>query len=80
MAKVLTNYEWPASPETGRPPQYPWKKWADGEVRRLTHGVDFDCTIPGFKSNASTVCRRRGWQLRIAVEDSRHLVIQITQS
>jgi len=44
--------------------KYPWDQWMNGQIWRLTQGVDFHCGPEAFRTNAyqraarsQTVCR-----------------------
>lgn len=34
----------------GRPPKYPWHKWADGRRHTLQRGKDFDAELVSFRT------------------------------
>lgn len=39
---------------------YPWDQWMNGTAYRAEPGVDFDCTIPGFRSSLYTQAKEKG--------------------
>jgi len=42
----------------GRKEAYPWDDWADGQVRKLTRGVDFRAEVSSFQNAAYAWARR----------------------
>ena len=42
----------------GRKEAYPWDEWADGQVRKLTRGVDFRAEVSSFQNAAYAWARR----------------------
>ncbi len=73
MAELLT--EFPPINRGGRPQFYPWDEWFDGQVRRLTKGVDFHCSPNSLRSLAYTTAVNRGLNVRSKVLD-KSIVIQ----
>lgn len=66
MATVLAEF----TPRNlgGRPTKYPWLQWFDGNIWRLTHGVDFDLKLTSFRPSAITMARKLGYRLRYQVD------------
>ncbi len=67
--------EFPPVNRGGRPQFYPWDLWLDGQVRRLTKGVDFACEPNSFRTLAYTTAVNRGVVVRSKVLD-KSIVIQ----
>jgi hypothetical protein len=51
MAKRLEHFD-PAEDAlpTGRPPEYPWHLWLNGETWQIKQGTDFHCKIDSMIS------------------------------
>lgn len=73
MPDVLSKYEFATR---GRPALYPWDKWFDGKIRRLTRGVDFSVSASSLQRAAWAAARVRGLVLLSCVEDENTIVIQ----
>jgi len=50
----------------GRPPKYPWSKWFDGQVWKLTQDVDFEISAATFYSIARNAAESRRMSVNIA--------------
>ena len=72
MAEKLKTYAFAAS---GRRANYPWDKWFDGGIWKLTFGEDFNCKMAGFRSGAYQKAREHGGLLRASI-DGDSLIIQ----
>lgn len=61
MAEVLTEF----SPRFMRRNQkHRWQDWFDGNVWRLTRGIDFKILLTSFRASACTAARERGYRLK----------------
>jgi hypothetical protein len=62
MAQILDSF-----PERDRPDgrvKYPWALWLDGTPRKLTRGVDFDCSPMSFYRQLRAIAHKRGIGVR----------------
>lgn len=63
MAERIEGGAMPA-PQTGkrstRRNKYPWDKWFDGSVWRLTRGQDFQVSLNAFRGAAGQAAKRHG--------------------
>lgn len=39
---------------------YPWEEWSDGQIRKLTRGIDFTCKVSSFQNAAYWWARKNG--------------------
>lgn len=46
MSKVLARFDFRSTRK-----DYPWHRWSDGRIHKLTHGVDFDTDPRVFRMN-----------------------------
>lgn len=53
-----------APPDAGRPAQYPWQTWSDGQTRIMTHGVHFTSDVAVFQNTVHHWARRHGLSSR----------------
>lgn len=49
---------------------YPWDKWFDGQVWKLTQGEDFTITPAGFRALAVKTAQRRNIAATVALRGS----------
>ena len=76
MAEKLAEFDW-GKPKRGRPAKYPWKKWFDGEIYKLEHGIDFDISVKSFRNSMKAAEKRHGVRVRsMSLEKGQILVIQ----
>lgn len=61
MPEIISLEEWPAREG---PPQrqekYAYDGWFDGQARRFTRGIDFECSSKSFGTAVYGAARRRG--------------------
>ena len=50
----------PQQGKRSRRNKYPWDKWFDGSVWRLTRGQDFQVSLDGFRGAAGQAAKRHG--------------------
>lgn len=60
--------EFPKEKRAGRPPEYPWDVWMDGETRRLIRGEHFTCTPLSLRSLIHLTARKRGLNAKTQIE------------
>ena len=77
MAEIVQNYQWRST--RGRRSKYPWEKWGDGQVWRVTKGTDFTCNVRTLQAATANWCQRHGYRCHTHMEDDDHLVIQVTR-
>jgi len=71
MAETLEQYDFSSAA------QYPWDKWLDGRVWRLTRGTDFVKIKSGTMiQNANQAAKVRGGKVRTRKESDDAVVIQ----
>ena len=63
MAKLLQAL--PAQIRKGKPEQYPWADWFDGQARLLENGIDFDALPESMRSCAYAAARRHGVKISL---------------
>ena len=73
MAERLDSFDFRT---IGGKKKYPWELWFDGNVWKLTRGVDFFVRTEGFRSAAMGAAARRGVQIRTSCPDDQTIVIQ----
>lgn len=66
MAKQLKSYTPQSKP--GPSASYPWDKWLDGNIWRLTQGVDFQCSLPSITDLIRKTAKARGVAVSIYKE------------
>jgi hypothetical protein len=74
MAKVLDTFDF----SRGRGPALPWDVWADGQIWRLTRGIDFHCQTTSLRALA--ISRRRNGRFRTSIIDENVVVIQFVKA
>jgi hypothetical protein len=80
MATKLQDFE--PLPQ-GRPPDYPWDQWLNGETWEIVHGVDFTCTMNSMETSIRRTAAKsllkdaKGKEYRISVhrKDAKTFVI-----
>ncbi len=70
------NKDFPSGPKPKRT-WYPWKEWADGEVRKFVRGEDFVVSPYQFSTAAKRMGGRHGWEVK-AVVDGDSVFLRIT--
>jgi hypothetical protein len=73
MAQILDSF-----PEGDRPDdrvKYPWALWLDGTPRKLTRGVDFDCSLMSFYRLVRTTANRRGITVRTFIPTEENAIL-----
>lgn len=63
MAKILTEMPKRIG-GPGRPSEYPYDEWLDGQIRQLEPGVDFQAKPQSVVQSARTMAEKRGMKLR----------------
>ena len=53
--------------QVGRPTQYPWADWFDGNSWELYRGADYECSGASFSSSAYTAACRAGVRITMSV-------------
>lgn len=48
--------------------RYPWKRWTNGKVYLAKQGVDFTCTIQGFRNVLYGQAGARGLKVKVALK------------
>ena len=62
MAEILENYDFPVwGPQECR---YPYDEWFDGQIWKITKGIDFNCTIESMRVSLWTTAKKRGMKIR----------------
>lgn len=46
-------------------PTYPWADWTDGQVRRATQGIDFQCKRDSFIASLYSYKKRHGIEVAV---------------
>jgi hypothetical protein len=67
MARVLKAYTFTAdrTGKRGRPALYPWDEWTDGQVWKVTEGIDFKISRNSFRSSLVNHATRNGYTLKV---------------
>ena len=61
MAQVLESYDFK---RVGRQPQYPYDQWFDGQIWKISKGIDFNCTIESMRVSLFNTAKKRGIKIR----------------
>lgn len=75
----IESYDWQEvirRAQAGRPRKYDWDKYLDGNIYRVTRGVDFDCQVTGFAQGVRNMAKEYGLYVRIRREGDDSLVFQ----
>lgn len=72
MATVLTSFPNDDS-------RYPWGKWLNGSIWKLTRGVDFECEPNSIRAQAIRIALRGGLKLKSSVAGN-EVVLQASKS
>ena len=65
MAEILPTHDFG---QGGKHSKYPWKQYTDGQIWKLTQGVDYTCTTESFKQAAYSWSKRHDLKLRIHMD------------
>ena len=78
MAKILTHYEPEEVNPSGRPPDYPWDQWLNGEIWEIVQGVDFHCQTDSMEGLIRRTAANVDIPFKVSVyyKDDRTLVIK----
>lgn len=60
MAETLETFEFKGTSGVTSTQRYPWDMWADGKIRRVQQGVDFQLNTRDFARSVCRAARRRG--------------------
>ncbi len=71
MAVTLRKWDWSATARR----IYPWEKWTNGKIWRLTAGEDFHSPPRNFRITVYAHAKHMGKKVRIATDEG-DLVIQ----
>lgn len=55
MAEVVSAF-----PKTAVGSKYPWSEWMNGQVWKLTKGIDFNCTVESFTTGCHYAAKVSG--------------------
>ncbi len=73
MAEKLTDYKF----TRGRiGTQYPWGEWLDGNIWKLTAGVDFTCKPGSMRTNTWKAAKAHGVSVRTSMPGDGSLILQ----
>ena len=64
MARVLDKFDFPTF-GGGAKESHPWATWADGKIRQLKHGDDFNCKLQTICQQARNYGKKNGLKVRI---------------
>jgi len=67
MAEILEDYEFV---QWG--PQeclYPYDEWFDGQIWKITKGIDFNCTLESMRISLFSQAKKRGMKIRTSKKD-----------
>lgn len=53
----------------GRPCKYPWAEWMDGSAWFAQFGVDYECSLAGFRSMLAAKARTAGMSVETHKQD-----------
>ena len=67
MAKILKTFTPPAR-KGGRPPEYPWADWFDGQIRVLTKGEDFHTTLHSMEVFIRRTAALKGFKVSLSLD------------
>lgn len=74
MARILNDFEFRS---TENRQSHPWSVWADGKIRELVRGSDFNCKTTTVATQARGYAKKNGMKVRIsAPKDSDNIVLQ----
>jgi hypothetical protein len=64
MSEILENYDFPLwGPKDCL---YPYDEWFDGQIWKISKGIDFDCTLESMRVSLFTTAKKRGIRIRTA--------------
>ena len=62
MAEVLEDYDFPKwGPQECL---YPYDEWFDGQILKISIGIDFNCTIESMRGSLFNTAKKRGIKIR----------------
>lgn len=64
--EIIENYTFTRSYRT----DYPWTEWMDGEPRKATRGIDFNCKPESFQTLLYREAKARGLKVHVKREDN----------
>jgi hypothetical protein len=70
MAEVVTDF-----PTLLHYRRRPWEQWFDGQIWKLTSGVDFACDPRAFRGSVYNAAKRMGFRIQTKYLDE-HLYVQ----
>jgi hypothetical protein len=76
MATVLNSFEF--SRGRGRKSKYPWDEWADGQIRRLVQGEDFDVKLETIIQSAYHHAKKNGVKVKVTKDSDKSVVVWFT--
>lgn len=75
MAERLKQSEYAKVPP-GRPPNYPWALWFNGEIWRIKQGVDFDVKMNSMEVSIRRTAARYQKKITVSREDDTTFIIK----
>jgi len=79
MAKVLKDYQFHTGFGHGNGEVLPISDWADGKIRELTRGEDFQCSTITLQVKLRKYAKQQGLKVRISAKrDGDSAIVQFT--
>lgn len=72
MAEILETF--PA--DVRGMPHYPWGEWLDGQVWKLTHGVDFQCVHASIRAAIYQAANRKGVKVQTTITEDGSVILR----
>jgi hypothetical protein len=74
MAKVLASYEFKSFGSNGGS-KLPWSEWADGKIRQLQRGEDFECKGVTVATMARSYAKKNGLKVKVSHKKGSDVVV-----
>lgn len=59
----------PSRKPAGRPTEYPWEEWTDGEIRELIQGEHFHCKLKSLRALIHLTASKRGLRASTSITE-----------
>jgi len=74
MSEILENYDFPLwGPKDCL---YPYDEWFDGQIWKISKGIDFNCTIESMRISLFNQAKKRGIKVRTSKKGNDTLIFQ----
>ena len=75
MAEIVTDESFQEN--RGASLKYPWAEWSDGQVRKLTKGIDFTCEVENLQNAVYSWARRHDLKGRTSLASHDQVIVQM---